>query len=251
MFRAEIPSCLTPSYVVKTFDTPKVAGAVIAFQPANTTTEIFWEGVEAFHSLTPSFVEAGLYGYYEMVDGSFLVKPLIGADMSAAELEVILAPLFAKLDSIGVPYTSAITEYPTFLEGYNALFDGEPGGSSMYVSSRLIQKQHIVADPAGVTNAYRLAVEGGLMIVGHIFEPGQAGVLAETSVNPVWKDAVLFPMYISFWTGNETEAQKWDVISKTRNVFDKAFKDVTPGSGTYLNEVCDDRDWIYIYIYTD
>lgn len=242
IFRPEIANCLT-SYIVKTFDTPKVSGAVITFQP--TTTDLFWKGVEAFHSLAPSYVEAGLYGYYELTSSSFLAKPLLSAGKSAAELAVTLAPLFARLDSIGVPYTSAITEYPTFLAGYNALFDGEPAGADMYTSSRMIQKHHVVADPVGVTNAFRVAAEGGLFIIGHIVAPGQAGgVLAETSVNPIWKDALLLPLYNSFWTGSETEAQKWDVILKTRNVFDKAFKDVSPGSGTYLNEVCDGPSWV-------
>lgn len=223
---------------MKTFDTPKVSGAVITFQ--STTPDIFWEGVDAFHSLSPSYVEAGLYGYYEIIDGVFLVKPLLGLDMSAAELGVILAPLFAKLDAVGVPYTSSITEYPTFLEGFLALFDGEAAGVPMYLSSRLIQKHHVVADSAGVTSAFRLAAESGLIIISHIVAPGQAGgVLAETSVNPIWKDGLLLPLYNSFWTGKETEAEKWEVILKTRNVFDKAFKDVSPGSGTYINEVRD------------
>lgn len=221
---------------MKTYDTPKVAGAVITFQP--TTTDLFWKGVDAFHSLSPSYVEAGLYGYYEITAASFLAKPLLGVGKTAAEMKVILAPLFAKLNAIGIPYTSAITEYTTFLAGYNALFDGEPAAADMYTSSRMIQKKHVVANPTGVTQAFRTAAEGGLIIIGHIVAPGQfGGVLAETSVNPIWKDALLLPLYDHFWTGAETESQKWDFILQMRNVFDKAFKDISPGSGTYLNEV--------------
>lgn len=221
---------------MKTYDTPKVAGAVITFGP--TTTDLFWKGVDAFHSLSPSYVEAGLYGYYELTSSSFLAKPLLGVGKTAAELKVILAPLFAKLDAIGIPYTSAITEYTTFLAGYNALFDGEPAGSSLFTSSRMVQKQHVIANPTGVAQAFRTAAEAGLIIIGHIVAPGQfGGVLAETSVNPIWKDALLLPLYDHLWTGSETEDQISSVILQIHNVVDKAFKDVTPGSGTYLNEV--------------
>lgn len=233
----DIPVQVSNSPAVKTYDTPKVAGAVIAFQP--TTTDIFWKGVEAFHSFAPSYASAGLYGYYEITAASFLAKPVLGVGKSAAELKVIMAPLFAKLDSIGVPYTSAITEYTTFLAGYNALFDGEPAGGLLYTSSRMVQTKHIVTNPASVTQAFRTVAEGGLLIISHIVAPGQAGgVLAETSVNPIWKDALLLPLYNYFWTGTETEAQKLDVITQVHNVYDKTFKDATPGSGTYLNEVC-------------
>lgn len=221
---------------MKTYDTPKVAGAVITFQP--TTTDLFWKGVDAFHSLSPGYVEAGLYAYYEITASSFLAKPLIGIGKTAAEMKVILAPLFAKLNAIGIPYTSVITEYPTFLAGYNALFDGEGAVSTLYTSSRLIQKKHVVANPTGVTQAFRTVAEDGLVIIGHIVAPGEfGGVLAETSVNPIWKDALLLPLYNVYWTGNETESQKWDVILRMRNVIDKAFKDISPGSGTYINEV--------------
>lgn len=209
---------------------------MIAFQP--TTTDIFWEGVDAFHSLTPHYVESGIYGYYEITSSSFLVKPLLAPGKTAAELRVILAPLFTKLNSIGVPYTSSITEYPTFLAGYKALFDGEPAGTSIYTSSRIILKKNLVANPTGVTQAFRVVAEGGLEIIGHIVAPGQfGGVLAETSVNPIWKDALLLPLYNFVWNGTETEDQKWAVIRKMQNVYDQALKDVSPGSGTYINEV--------------
>lgn len=221
---------------MKTYDTPKVTGAVITFLP--TTTDLFWKGVDAFHLLSPSYAEAGLYAYYELTAGSFLVKPLLGVGKTAAEMKVILAPLFAKLNDIGIPFTSAITEYKTFLAGYNALFDGEPGGSKLFSSSRMIQKKHIAANPTGVTQAFRTAAEGGLIIIGHIIAPSQfGGVLAETSVNPIWKDALLLPLYDHIFTDAETTSQRLDAIFQISNVIDKVFKDVTPGSGTYLNEV--------------
>lgn len=103
----------------------------------------------------------------------------------------------------------------------------------------MVQSKHVVSNLAGVMQAFRTAAEGGLLIVSHIIAPGQAGgVLPETSVNPIWKDALLLPLYNYFWIGDETEQQELDVITQIHNVFDKLFKDATPGSGTYLNEVC-------------
>lgn len=146
---------------------------------------------------------------------------------------MILAPFFAALDAEGVPYTSEITEHASFLEGYNALFDGEAAGVSMFMSSRLILREHVEKNVTAVTEAFRAAAEGGRLIIAHIIAPGRfGGVGAETAVNPVWKRGLLLPLYIMPLTGEE---EPWEVIRETLRV-DEGFKRVSPGSGAYLNE---------------
>lgn len=225
--------------IVKTYDTPSVSGAVITFNYTKTTPDTFWAGVDAFHSFAPTFGDASIYGYYEMSANTFFAKPLLAPGKTLEELTVIVAPLLAKLDSLGVPYTSNITIHPTFIAGYKALFDGESAGVNMLTSSRMILREHVVANHTALTRVFRNAAEEGYYFIGHLIAPGvNGGVKPETSVNPIWKNGLLLPLYNHFWNGSETEDQKWAVIDHTLDVIDAGFKKISPGSGTYLNEVC-------------
>ncbi|KAF8254011.1 FAD/FMN-containing isoamyl alcohol oxidase-like protein MreA [Wilcoxina mikolae CBS 423.85] len=225
------------SVTVKTYDTPSVSGAVITYNYTETTNDTFWAGIDAFHSFAPSFGDASIYGYYELSDTKFFIKPLLAPGKTLQELTAIVAPFLAKLDALGVPYTSSITEHPTFKAGYDALFDGEGAGTNMLTSSRMILRDHVAANHTAVTKAFRRAAEEGYYFIGHLIAPGvNGGVKPETSVNPIWKDGLLLPLYNHFWNGSETEDQKWAVIDHTLNVIDAGFKEVSPGSGTYLNE---------------
>ncbi|KAH8152823.1 uncharacterized protein LAJ45_03049 [Morchella importuna] len=236
------------SVTVKTFPTPMVSGAVIELHYDKTTPEIFWEGINIFHSFAPQYAEAGIYGYYEINANSFLLKPLLATGKTTSELTEILSPLFTSLDTLGVPYTATITTYPTFLSGYNSLFDGEAAGLNMFTSSRLILHEHVIANHTAVTQAFRLTTEAGLGIIGHLVAPGQfGGVLEETSVNPIWKTGLLLPLYNHFWLGNETDSDFLEGLDLIADV-DAAFKEVSPGSGTYVNEAnAYDPDWAKEY----
>ena len=226
------------SVTVKTYDTPPVSGVVLGFNSTSTAPETFWAGIDAFHAFAPTLADAGIFGYYEVTSASFLAKPLLAPGMSRAKLAALTAPLLSWLDALGVAYTANTSSHRTFLDGYRALFDGESAGVNMLMSSRLIQRRHVVANASAVTAAFRLAADSGQQIIGHLIAPGNAGgVGADTSVNPVWRDGLLLPLYLHFWTGAETEAQKLAGIDRMLNVVDRAFKDASPGSGTYLNEV--------------
>jgi len=146
---------------------------------------------------------------------------------------------FAKFDELGVKYTSNITTHSTFLEGYKALFDNETVGGNMLTSSRLILREHVETNNSAITMAFRHGADQGYYFIGHLIAPGQfGGVSVETSVNPVWKKGLLLPLYNIFWNGTETREQQWAVIRNAIDNVGAVFKDVSPGSGTYINEVC-------------
>jgi hypothetical protein len=224
---------------VKTHDTPSVSGAVFSFDVPAMTPDTYWAAVEAFHSFTPSFADAGIFGYYELGNQSWFIKPLVGPGKTVEEMTAVMAPMVTKFDELGVKYTSNITMHSTFLEGYEALFDPEIPGTNMLTSSRLILREHVEANSSAITAAFRNGADQGYYFIGHVVAPGQfGGVSAETSVNPVWKKGLLLPLFNILWNGTETQEQQWAVIRNTINNVDAAFKGVSPGSGTYINEVC-------------
>lgn len=224
---------------VKTHDTPPVSGAVFNFDVPAMSQDTYWAAVEAFHSFAPSFADAGIFGYYELNKQLWFIKPLIAPHKTLSELAAIMAPMMAKFDELGVKYTSNITTHSTFLEGYEALFDPEGAGANMFTSSRLFLREHVEGNNSAITAAFRNGAEQGYHFIGHVVAPGQfGGVSKETSVNPIWKKGLLLPLYNYMWNGTETQEQKWAVIQNLIDNVDTEFKDASPGSGTYINEVC-------------
>ncbi|KAI5805293.1 FAD binding domain-containing protein [Peziza echinospora] len=223
------------SVTVMTHDSPAVSGAVLSFTVSDQN--IFWKALDAFHEFAPTLADEGIFGYYEISSRSLSIKPLFAPGKTQAELTALIAPLLAKFDALRQQYTSQVTSYPNFLAGYKALFDDEFVGGNMFTSSRLILREHVEKNHTAVTEAFRNAADAGLFIIGHLVAPGVfGGAKDETSVNPVWKKALLLPLYNANWQGNENEAQKWALIRKMIEETDAPFKAVSPGSGTYLNE---------------
>lgn len=60
---------------------------------------------------------------------------------------------------------------------------------------------------------------------------------ADSAVNPIWREGVLLPLYNAFVQAGASEAEKQRVIKETNEVYDRAFKEATPGGGGYVNEV--------------
>jgi hypothetical protein len=220
---------VTISVTVKTYPTPKAAGAVVNF--GTMSTDKFWAGIDAFHAMTPSFTAQNMYAYYTIGPGSMTMKPLLAPGKTAAQLNIIIAPLIAKWKALGVNYTATVTEYPTFLQAYKNLFDGESTGTQ-FVSSRLFGKNHIQSNNTAITAALRKLSEGNLYIVSHMVAPGVNGG-ANNAVNPVWKTAVILPLTSALVTTGQTiESVIADQVQ-----YDDLMKAASPNGGTYLNEV--------------
>jgi hypothetical protein len=106
-----------------------------------------------------------MYAYYSLSGGRFLLKPLLAPGKTAAQLSVAIAPLLANLDAQAVNYTIEVSEHPTFLAGYRALFDNETAGGTFLTSSRLFQKDHVRNNNSAITAAMRSLVDGGLVCI--------------------------------------------------------------------------------------
>jgi hypothetical protein len=224
------------SVTVKTYPSPKTSAMTLTLSASQVGgADKFWSAVGAFHSASPAWVEAGFFGYYELSAQQFTLQPLLAPNKTQAEITTLTQPFLNALRGLGINVTPRYYEHPNFLASYNALFAGEGAGGTMLTSSRLILKSHVRNNNAAVTNAFRNVVEkGGRFIVGHMVGPPP---YADSSVNPAWREGVLLPLYNAFVAAGATDQEKQRVIKETNEVYDKAFKDATPGGGGYVNEV--------------
>lgn len=155
---------LIVSVTLKTFPEVPTAGVSLTIR---STGDLFWKGVAAFHNLANHYVENGMFVYYELSGNSLNVQPFVGPNMNKAKIEAVLKPLFDKLKSDGVQYTTSTREFSTFFDMYTAMFQDEGAGFSGLVGGRLFTKRDISENGDKIVQAYRTAANGGA-IIGHI-----------------------------------------------------------------------------------
>jgi hypothetical protein len=237
------------SVTVKTFNDMTTSANVVIFDTTQNADTI-WEGITIFHEETYKLADLHkFYIYYELGfagPNSFRVKPILAPGKTAAEVDTLLAPLFAKLNAIGLVYTQQTYTYGNFYDCYMDLFEGEGSGVTMYTSARLFQFEHVYQNNTEIIQQFRNAYNQGHVFVGHILAPGRApgGVSTQTSVNPIFRDMAMLPLYNMILPDNAGDAEWAAAIEHTLNDIDAPFQELSPGSGTYLNEMnIFDPDW--------
>lgn len=228
---------IVTSVTVKTFPDASYTGAIIQFSGQDNTT--FWKAVRSFHKYSPTYAAQGLYAYYEISNlGSrfFNLKPLFGRGLTVAKMNAIIGPFLTELSQAGITPTVTVTSYPNFYAAHQGLFDPETVGYDFIFGSRFFSKNDIVNKLDQVNNALQYVVENGYVVVSHIVAPN-ASVTANNAVNPMWRTNVLFPIISTFLDASMPAALVAQIVADNTNIYTQKLRDVTPGWGTYLNEV--------------
>ncbi|KAF2004791.1 isoamyl alcohol oxidase [Amniculicola lignicola CBS 123094] len=222
------------SVTLKTFPEIPSAGVTLSIR---STGDLFWKGVAAFHNLANTYVENGMFVYYELSGNSLNIQPFVGPNMNKAKIESVLKPLFDKLKSDGVQYTTATREFPTFFELYTAMFQDESAGFSGLVGGRMFTKQDITSNGNGIVNAYKtVASSGGFAIIGHIVGPGTGAPVVDNAIHPKWRNASSFSITMIQVEGSASLSAKQTAQDRLTNVIDKALRDASPNGAAYVNE---------------
>ncbi|EJD43860.1 FAD binding domain-containing protein [Auricularia subglabra TFB-10046 SS5] len=237
------------SATVKTFPEVPTAGIILNINTTHTTNvDLFWKGVAAFHNQAVTFVERGMFVYYELMQLRLHVRPIVGPNMTATQIQQVAQPMFDALRSAGVPYNSSVHQFKTFFDLYVGLFEDEGAGSDALVGGRIITKQDIRENAAGIVDAYRTAVNNNAFIIGHIVGPGFGAPVVDNAINPVWHQAASFSITSVAVAGNaplSTKAQAQNVVT---NVVGGALRRAAPHGGAYVNEGdLEEPNWQYEY----
>lgn len=234
------------SVTVKVFKDMPVTAASWVFDSTKLGKDKFWVAAKAVLDRTTDLVDNGIYTYFTMgpsntADFTFTMQPLFAPGKTKAQLNTLLAPLQSYLTSQNIPFSPKITEYTTFYPAWQAEFPLEPQSDvQTAVGSRLFPRSNFASETGrNVTfAALRNTVESSRqMILGFQLAPTLArGGNADNAVNPAWRNAVLHAITSTRWDAKASAAD----IRAARNTFTnttmKKWRDVTPGSGAYLNE---------------
>jgi len=224
---------------VKTFPEVPSAGIILNINATHTTDmELFWKGVAAVHDLSNHWIDHGMFVYFELFAGRFHVQPIVGPNMTAAQITEVAKPMFDALHSQGVPYSSVTKEFPTFFDLYIDMFEDEGAGGGGLTGGWIFTRQNIEENPKGIIDAYRTAADNWAFAVGHIVGPGYAAPVVDNAVNPVWRNSSCFTVTSTFVDGSASLQDKARAQNVITNVVGKAFREAGPHGGAYTNEVC-------------
>ena len=231
------------SMVVKAF--PKIKVTTMRYNVttnANFTQSKFWEMQRAYVDGFEHYADLGYYSYYRIRHvGSEIfhdMTSMVAPNTSKAEFLATMAPLFAKWEALGVPYTPIITEYDNYSDAWFEGFPQEVWTWAMRQASRFFPRD-VIADPAKRASVMD-TIQGVFNEGSHILQfnirnpPGTD--LIDNAVNPAWRKVLMFA--IMFVTWNVTDSPQF-VTQFSRNLtyeWNPRWKALTPGSGTYMSE---------------
>ena len=163
---------------------------------------------------------------------------------NSSDVDELIRPLLDNLDDLGVPYTYTSRSLPSFYDHFAADFGPLPYGpypTSTLFSDRLFPRA-VVENPssnAALVDAIRdiTAYQNGYFFLScvsvHVNDTGHP----PNAVLPAFRDTVAICSVTGYW---DWTAPLSDMLARKEhlaNVINPALEAVTPGSGSYLNEV--------------
>lgn len=217
----------------------------------NVSTEAWWAGIRAFWDTFIPNADAGQYVYFRLT----CVTPSAQANctlamtthwannMTAPQLQAWTAPYFSKLANLGIPVVKPVyTGYPSLLAAFDGTFPAAnegAGTATTHVASRLFPRGNW-EDPElldATAAAIRSSLEaGGKMLAYNYRAAPNTRASQANAAHPAWRRAIMFAMMAHPTIGPDSSPQEIADSGKELVELSKAWRDVTPGAGSYMNE---------------
>ncbi|OMP84254.1 6-hydroxy-D-nicotine oxidase [Diplodia seriata] len=232
------------SVTVRLHADQRVGGAALAFAKPANDTDAFWGGVRALLAALPGIVDAGGHVGFSMSSAGFRIVPLTLAGADEARVREVMAPFTSALEGLGVAFQMNVTSFPTFYEHYAAYLGPIPRGTmniNVMMAGRLVPRAVVEGDggAAALADAFRELQEveaPGLVLAGVALETDERQAVAPNALLPQWRDSLVSVLAVMPWDFAAEEAVNRERERKLNEVVVPRLTELTPGSGTYLNE---------------
>ncbi|KAJ5663656.1 hypothetical protein N7507_004387 [Penicillium longicatenatum] len=237
------------SVTVKAFKDGIVGGAYLEINKTGITDEKFWKGVEEFFTWVPNMVDSGSTALFSLSNTSFVVIPLTAPGKSEDEMKDLLQPFLSKINDLGVPITTSITSFPTYLEHFDHYLGPLPYGLPLInivdvsIGGRLIPRRVLENATSNLdfVDALKLSVQpGGGYQTGGIALNAAHSVAgnkpSSNSVFPSWRDSIVTILAFAPWDFKASLGSNLAGDEYLNQVTVPALTAVAPHSGAYLNE---------------
>ncbi|KAF2265995.1 FAD binding domain-containing protein [Lojkania enalia] len=252
------------SVIVKAWSTPRSATGTITFStlpdPGSNTsisTDTFWAGIREYFAFLVPITDAGGLGYdfirhtptSSSPDLTFSTSIWL-PEKTTSEYQAFVRPLLDRLNALAIPIPAPTTKRSPSHLTPRVLGENIP---SALIASRLFQRPNL-DNPISISetvSAVRTFVEdGGYTYHGIATSPTlEAGGHPDNAVLPAWRTAVLHAQGYDgnrHWNGASPQLSMADEKRSHDRLmrYMQAWRDITPGSGSYTNEGdAQEPDW--------
>ncbi|KAI0392954.1 hypothetical protein F5Y17DRAFT_467215 [Xylariaceae sp. FL0594] len=222
-----------------------IGGGYLTFDNQTVGTDAFWDAVGLFNSRLPGILASGNTTIaYSLANNAFGIYNIAADDRSAEQVRAMLGPFLADLESRGIPYNCTTHQSTTFLQhlrrDYGPFPDG-PFTTSGILGGRLVPRS-VLLDRKGnkdLTQILRDTASGAdYAILMQSLDVGSTPVspVSSNAVLPAWrKTAIQLILSASWdWTVPRTEMERRESVIANQLI--PRLIEITPGSGSYLNE---------------
>ena len=145
-----------------------VAGADLTISSTGISTDTFYKAIGYYHAFLPNISRAGGESLHLISQNLFAIAPITFPGASGAvEVARLLKPFTEYLTQLGIQYDLNITQFPSFLSEYRAMFPPslDKVGVALY-GGRLIPHSVIETNNDALTAVVGNIVEDGGNFVG-------------------------------------------------------------------------------------
>ena len=229
---------------VKVHPKMKFAGVTWSINAAPEDADLFWSAVEAYWRGFPEWAAEGVYGYSSIfaipgVGFSWTMNPWMVPGWTLAQFKEMSEPLFAKWTELGFDFTPEYFEHDNFYDTWSTHFPTEAVGNfNLHTASRLFPASNWESEAKmnETFAAIRSVVSEGSALIHYNMNPAAPAGVPASAANPAWRNAVMFGIFGAMWDASLSNEEIGEVNNKVTNIWMERLRDVTPGSGGYLNE---------------
>lgn len=210
----------------------------------NITDDTFWKAIEAYWTRYPYFSDAKTYGYCRMSalpEGGYAWRglPFMVPGMKLADFKTLVQPLLDDWAALGVDPGLEFFEHDSLYEAWTRHFPTERVGSPYArTGSRLLPRKNWEDESLmkETIETVRGIVEEGAFLVHYNINADEPEGTAESSVNPAWRDVMMFAIIGLTWDAETPKDEIAAAHVKLTDDLGQRLKDISPGAGGYLNE---------------
>ncbi|KAF2818953.1 FAD/FMN-containing isoamyl alcohol oxidase-like protein MreA [Ophiobolus disseminans] len=259
---------IVTSAIVKAYSPTTIARSNFSFQTgpvfgnSSTTVQVadnttFWKGVDIYFShnlriqnakgIMSNYISTAASSTFQPRRSFTLTSEITKPGVSISEMKALLAPLIKDLSDAGVPLANPEPRFWQTYAAFGTLPGGPNGGAGAgRFGSRLFPRSNF-EDPESeefraTMNGIRSFVEdGGYSFHSVDFTPtyetaGYPG--SNSAVNPALRNAAMHATgFDTLSYGPEATDEQWKTSHARHDSFIQKWRDASPGSGAYMNEV--------------
>lgn len=236
------------SMTVRIFPDGPVVGASLTYNASKIDTDTFWQAIEAWYAYLPSYTD-GLNGgntvEFEVTATVFAAISFTVPSGSPSDIDSLLGPYLEQLEQLGIQYSYSSHSSPSYYQHYDRDLGPLPYGpwpGDILFSNRLFPRS--VSEEVTTNSALVETIRNMTTYQDGYFWLGCMAVNVNSSTShpdnavlPAFRDVLGICTVIGYWDWTGPISGMWERKAYLVDEIVPAFEAVTPGSGSYLNEV--------------